>query len=128
MGYKVACWFKCWGNSGCFICLLTWIWSGTMKWKLMGLLLTPFRMPSQPLFPLEVLKTFWLLVLTLLPHWCKILSFYLFPVPNYWTWTKTTPQKKEIFCSNLYKIEVTITFLIEISELPNFDHLVTSAI
>ena len=28
-------------------------------------------------------KTFWLLVLTLLPHWCKISSLYLVPVPNH---------------------------------------------
>ena len=28
-------------------------------------------------------KTFWLLVLTLLPHWCKISRPYLVSVPNY---------------------------------------------
>ena len=30
-------------------------------------------------------KTFWLLVLTLSLHWCKISSLYLVPVPNYRT-------------------------------------------
>ena len=39
-------------------------------------------------------KTFWLLVLTLLPHSCKIASSYLVSVPNYWTWTKGTSPKK----------------------------------
>ena len=58
-------------------------------------------------------KTFWLLVLILLPHRCKILSPYLVPVPNYWTWTKTTPQKKWFFWSNPYKIELKISSLIE---------------
>ena len=28
-------------------------------------------------------KSFWLLVLTLLSHWCKFSSLYLVPVPNY---------------------------------------------
>ena len=53
-----------------------------------------------PVFPLKLLqtyelapKTFWLLVVTFLPHWCKPSSFYLAPVPNYWTWTKTTSKK-----------------------------------
>ena len=39
------------------------------------------------------LKNFLALVLTFLPHWCKILSLHLVPVPNYWIWTKTTPKK-----------------------------------
>ena len=42
-------------------------------------------------------NTFLILVLTFLPHWCKILSSYLVLVPNYWTWTKATPQKKRFF-------------------------------
>ena len=29
-------------------------------------------------------EIFWLLVLTLLPHWCKISRLYLVSVPNYW--------------------------------------------
>ena len=74
------------------------------------------------------LKTLWLLVLTLLPHYCKISSLYLGPVPNYWTWTKTTPQKKLFFRSNPYKIEVMVTFLIEMPQLPNFGRMITSII
>ena len=31
---------------------------------------------------------------TLLTDWCKISSLYLLPVADYWTWTKTTLQKK----------------------------------
>ena len=50
------------------------------------------------------------------------------PVPNYWTWTKTTPQKKWFFWSNPYKMEVMITSLIEILQLPNLGHMLTSTI
>ena len=43
-------------------------------------------------------------VATLLTDWCKISSLYLVPtVPNYWAWTKTTPQKKRFFWSNHFK-------------------------
>ena len=49
-------------------------------------------------------------------------------VPNYWTWTKTTLQKKRFLWSNSYKIQVIITFLIETLELPNFSHMTTSTI
>ena len=73
-------------------------------------------------------KTFWILVLILLPNYCKISSSYLVPVPNYWTWTKTTSQKKRFFWSNPYKIEVIITFLIEMLQLLNFGHMTTSII
>ena len=83
-------------------------------------------------FPLQLLqryqlgpKTFWLLILTLFPHWCKISSSYLLPVPNYWTWPKTTHQKKRFSWSNPYKIEVLITSLTEMIELPNFGHMTT---
>ena len=31
--------------------------------------------------------------LTLFPHLCKFSRQYLVQVTNYWTWTKTTPQK-----------------------------------
>ena len=51
-------------------------------------------------------KTFWLLVLTLLPHWCKISSSYLVPVPNYSTYTKTTPQKSGFFGQVLIKLRL----------------------
>ena len=73
-------------------------------------------------------KTFWLLVLTLFPHWCKISRPYLLPVYNYWTWTEITPQKKGFFWSNPYKIKVMIAFLIEMLELPNFGHMTTSTV
>ena len=52
--------------------------------------------------------------LTFLPRWCKIS-----------TWTKTTPPKKQFFWSNLYKIKVTITSLVEMLELPKFGHMKT---
>ena len=42
-------------------------------------------------------KTFWLLILTLLPLWCKMSRPYLVSVPNYWVWTKGTPQKSWFF-------------------------------
>ena len=106
-------------------------------------ILTLFRMGEEeggkkaplPVFPLLLpqmeelaLKTFWLLVLTFFPHWCKISSLYLVPVPNYRTWTKTTPQKKWFFWSDPYKLEVMINSLIEMLELPNFGHITTSTI
>ena len=53
---------------------------------------------------------------------------YLVPVPNYWTWTKTTRQKKRFFWSNPKKIEAMITFLIEMLQLPNFGHITASII
>ena len=92
--------------------------------------LTLFRMGGAKRAPYQFLafKTFWLFVLTLLPHWCKISGFYLEPVPNYLTWTKTTRQKKRFFWSNPYKIEVMITSLIEMLELPNFGHMTASTI
>ena len=61
-------------------------------------------------------KTFWLLDLTLLTDWCKISSSYLIPVPNYWPWTKTIPQKRRFFWSNPYKIVVMITSLVKTLE------------
>ena len=73
-------------------------------------------------------KTFWLLGLTLLQHWCKFSSLYLASVPNYWTWTQTNPQKNRFFWSNPYKIEVVITSLMEMLQLPNFGHMNTSTI
>ena len=63
-----------------------------------------------------------------MPHWCKISRSYLVPVPNYWTWTKTTLQKKWFFWSNPHKIEVVITSLIDVLKLPNLGHMTTSKI
>ena len=37
-------------------------------------------------------------------------------------------KKKRFFWSNPYKIEVMITFLIEMLQLPNFGHMITSII
>ena len=78
----------------------------------------------------EICSQNFLLVLILLPHGCKISSSYLVPVANYWTWTKTTttPQKNKFFCSNPDKIEVMITSLIQMLELPNFGHMTSSTI
>ena len=61
-------------------------------------------------------------------HWCKISSLYLAPVSNYWTWTKTTSQRKRYFWWNPYKIEVVITSFIEMLQLPNFGHMNASTI
>ena len=61
-----------------------------------------------------------------MPQWSKISSSYLVPTPNYWTWARTTPQKKQYFWSNPYKMEIMITSLIEMLELPNHgshDHI-----
>ena len=37
------------------------------------------------------------LLLTILLQWCKISRPYLVPVPSYWTWTKTSPEKLFFF-------------------------------
>ena len=50
------------------------------------------------------------------------------PVPNYWTRVPRAPLKKWSFWSNPNKIKVMIASLIEMLELPNFDHMTTSAI
>ena len=76
-------------------------------WKLeWTLLLNLFRMvggkkATLPVFLLQLLqmrelapKTFWLLVSTLLPHIPRIPRPNLVPIPNYWTWTKSTPPKR----------------------------------
>ena len=39
-----------------------------------------------------------------------------------------TPQRKFLFWSNHYKIEIVITSLTEMPQLPNFDHMATSTI
>ena len=67
-------------------------------------------------------KTFWHFVLTLFPHWCIVSRLYLVSIPSYWTWTKTTSQKKEFFWSNPYKIEVVISSLI-VAKLCSHDHI-----
>ena len=57
---------------------------------------TLFRMGgggSAKRFPDSFPQHFWLLVLFIFPHSCKISGPYLVPVSNYWTWAKTTPQK-----------------------------------
>ena len=60
-------------------------------------------------------KNFWLLLWNLLLNYCKMSMPYLQPGSNYWTWTKSSSQKK-IFSGHIekiYKIEVMITSLIE---------------
>ena len=45
------------------------------------------------------------------------------PIPNYWTWARSTLQKNRFYWSNLYEIKVIITSLIVMLELPNFGHM-----
>ena len=52
----------------------------------------------------------------------------LLPVPYYWTWANTTPQKNGFFWSNPYKTEVVITSRIKALELLNFGHMNASTI
>ena len=85
----------------------------------------PTRFSSVTSANVGISPQIFLTLLTLLPHWCKISNSYLMPVPNYWSWTKTTPQKKQFFWSNPYKIEVMITSFTEMLELPNFGHMTT---
>ena len=70
-------------------------------------------------------QTFWLSVLTFLPHWCKISRPYLVAVSTYWTWTKSTLQRKWFFWSNPYRIEVMIASLTEmlVTKLWSHDHI-----
>ena len=63
-----------------------------------------------------------------LPNWSRISKSYLVPVPNYWTWMKTIPLKRWFFWWNPYKVEVMITSVIEMLELPDFCHMTTSTI
>ena len=69
-----------------------------------------------------------LLVSKLLRHLRKASGSYLVPFPNYWAWTKNTPQKNSVFWSNSCKIKVMITSLVETLELPNFGHMTTFTI
>ena len=46
-----------------------------------------------------------------LPHWCKTSRLYLVLIPNYWTWTKPTPQKNCIFWSNPCTIVLMIPMI-----------------
>ena len=66
-----------------------------------------------PIFPLTYAdveispRSFWLSFLTLLPHWFKVSRPHLVPVPNYWTWTKSTPQENcFFFCQILIKLRL----------------------
>ena len=83
----------------------------TEKHLCQSLFLTLFRMGEVKKDPLPVFsrvtptnvesspKNF----LVLFPHWSKISRPYLVPVQSYWTWTKTTLQKKcSFFWSNPY--------------------------
>ena len=84
------------------------------------------RAPPPP--PKKKKKKLMIFSLILLSYMCKTSQSYLVPVPNYWTWTKSNPQKNCFFWLNLYKIEVMITYFIETRELPNFGHMTASLI
>ena len=64
------------------------------------------------------LETFWFFVLALPPQCCKVFRQCLVIFPNYWTRSKTNPQKNMFFWSNPYKNEVMTTFLVKLPELP----------
>ena len=64
----------------------------------------------------------------LLSNWCNVSRLYLVLFPNYLTLVKSTPKKFVFFWSNPYKIEVMITSLTDMLEIPNFGHLTTSAL
>ena len=49
---------------------------------------------------------FWFLGWTFLPHLRKISRRYLVLVPNYWTWTKSTPQKIDFSSQILIKLRL----------------------
>ena len=85
---------------------------------------------SLPIFPLKLLQTwdlapksFWLLVLIFLPHWCKISGPYVVPVPTVLNLNQDYPSRNMFFWSNPYKIEVLLTSVIEMLQLRNFGHM-----
>ena len=49
-------------------------------------------------------------------------------IKNYLAWTKSTLPENWFFWSNPYEIEVMITSLIGMLDLPNFGHMTTSTI
>ena len=67
-------------------------------------------------------KTFLLSFLTLWPHWCKISRPKLVPVQIIELEARA-PLKKSFFWSNSWNIEIMITSLVEMLELPNFGHM-----
>ena len=100
--------------------------------------LTLFRMGGQKspflsVFPLNFLQTlesapkiFQLLVLILLPHCHHVAAR---ASPKLVNLEPRPPLKKMLFFwLNPHKIEVVITSLIEMLELPNFGHMITSTI
>ena len=74
-------------------------------------------------FPVNFAK---FLTTTFLPQLCKISRPYLVSVWNSWTWTKSTPQKNWLFWWNPYRIEIVITSVIKMLELPSFGHMTKS--
>ena len=65
-------------------------------WRSFNSLSTLFRMAggkSAKTFTDSYPQHFWFLILIIFTHSCKISGSYLVPVLNYWTWTKTNPQK-----------------------------------
>ena len=61
-------------------------------------------------------------------HWCKIFKFVLSASPKLLNLNQDNPSKRRFFLSNPHKIEVVITSLIEMLQLPNFGHMNTSTI
>ena len=61
----------------------------------------------------------------------KIVKYFKFvpsASPKLLNLNQDHPSKKRFFWSNPYKIEVMITFLIEMLQLPDFGHMTTSII
>ena len=56
-----------------------------------------------------IFNPFATLVWNFMPHLCEISSLYLVPDPNYWTLTKTTPQKSDFSGQILIKLSLWYT-------------------
>ena len=91
------------------------------------------KSPFLSVFPLYFLQTlesapkiFRLLVLTLLPHCHRVAARASPKLVN--LEPRSLLTKLLFFLSNPYKIEVVITSLIEMLELPNFGHMIASTI
>ena len=94
----INCQYKKWKNKDNIKCFLK-----KGRWELAYDVIVYLTLFSLGISPKLIL---WLLVLTLLPHWYKMSMPYLVPVANYWTWTKTTPQKNWFFWSNPIKLRL----------------------
>ena len=84
------------------------------SFKSLSTLLEMGRGESSKRLPASFPQHFWLLVLIIFPHSCKISRPYLVTVLSYWTWAKTTPQKNRLSWSNPYNTWVLLVPWIEI--------------